>query len=307
MKKNYSGCWPTMITPFTEEGKIDYKAVDNLVKWYIKRGCDGIFSVCQSSEMFYLSEREKLDLATATKEAAEGKVKVIASGHTADDHNKQIEELGKMAETGVDAVVLVSNRLAKENEGEDVFRANANDIFTQLPDVTFGLYECPYPYLRLLTTDFLADCAKSGKLVFLKDVSCSTSILKERIEAIKGTSLSLFNANTSTLLDSFEMGADGYNGVMANFHIDLYKWLYLNFKKEPETARELMDFLTLAGVIEARCYPVSAKYHQNKFDVNMSVFTKAKDVNLLNENGIHELDALHSMEVRWRKRLGLAL
>ncbi len=307
MKKNYSGCWPTMITPFTEAGKIDYKAVDNLVKWYIKRGCDGIFSVCQSSEMFYLSESEKLDLATATKEAAEGKVKVIASGHTADDHNKQIEELGKMAETGVDAVVLVSNRLAKESEGEDVFRANANDIFTQLPDVTFGLYECPYPYLRLLTTDFLADCAKSGKLVFLKDVSCSTSILKERIEAIKGTSLSLFNANTSTLLDSFEMGADGYNGVMANFHIDLYKWLYLNFKKEPETARELMDFLTLAGVIEARCYPVSAKYHQNKFDVNMSLFTKAKDVNLLNENGIHELDALHSMEIRWRKRLGLAL
>jgi 4-hydroxy-tetrahydrodipicolinate synthase len=296
-----------MITPFTEAGKIDYKAVDNLVKWYIKRGCDGIFSVCQSSEMFYLSESEKLDLATATKEAAEGKVKVIASGHTADDHNKQIEELGKMAETGVDAVVLVSNRLAKESEGEDVFRANANDIFTQLPDVTFGLYECPYPYLRLLTTDFLADCAKSGKLVFLKDVSCSTSILKERIEAIKGTSLSLFNANTSTLLDSFEMGADGYNGVMANFHIDLYKWLYLNFKKEPETARELMDFLTLAGVIEARCYPVSAKYHQNKFDVNMSLFTKAKDVNLLNENGIHELDALHSMEIRWRKRLGLAL
>ncbi|MBK5201401.1 MAG: hypothetical protein JJE21_07685 [Spirochaetaceae bacterium] len=119
--------------------------------------------------------------------------------------------------------------------------------------------------------------------------------------------MSLFNANTSTLLDSFQMGADGYNGVMANFHIDLYKWLFLNFKKDPETARELMDFLILAGVIESRCYPVSAKYHQNKFDVKMSIYTKAKDVNLLNENGIHELDALHSMEVRWRNRLGLSL
>jgi 4-hydroxy-tetrahydrodipicolinate synthase len=306
MIKNYGGCWPTMITPFTDTGKIDFKAVDNLVKWYIKRGCDGIFAVCQSSEMFYLSEQEKLDLAIATKEAAAGKVKVIASGHTSDIHAKQIDELGQMAETGVDAVVLVSNRLAKENEGEDIFRANAEDIFTQLSDVTFGLYECPYPYLRLLKTDFLADCAKTGKLVFLKDVSCSSSILKERIDAIKGTSLSLFNANTSTLLDSFKMGVDGYNGVMANFHIDLYKWLFLNFERDPETARELMDFLTIAGVIEARCYPVSAKYHQNKFDVKMSIYTKAKDVSLLNENGINELDALHSMEVRWRDRLGLA-
>lgn len=305
MKKEYSGCWPTMITPYSETGKIDFKAVDGLVKWYINHGCDGIFAVCQSSEMFFLSEQEKLDLAIATKEAAEGKIKVIASGHTSDDHLKQIDELGKMAETGVDAVVLVSNRIAKENESELIFNRNAEDIFTQLPDVTFGLYECPYPYLRLLTTDFLADCAKTGKLVFLKDVSCSKSILKDRIEAIKGTDLSLFNANTSTLLDSLIMGADGYNGVMANFHIDLYKWMYSNFKKEPELARELMDFLTIAGVTEARCYPVNAKYHQNQFDVPMSIYSRAKDSKLLKENDIHELNALYSMETRWRKRLGL--
>lgn len=305
MKKEYSGCWPTMITPFTEEGKIDFKTVDSLVKWYIKRGCDGIFSVCQSSEMFYLKEQEKIDLAIATKEAAEGQVKVIASGHTSDNHQQQIDELGRMAETGVDAVVLVSNRMAKKDEGEDVFRNNAEDIFRQLPDVSFGLYECPYPYLRLLTTDFLKECAESGKLVFLKDVSCSLDILNERISTIKGTNLSLFNANTSTLLDSLIMGADGYNGVMANFHIDLYKWLYLNFEKEPLLARELMDFLTLAGVIEARCYPVSAKYHQNKFDVPMSIYTRSKDTKLLKENDIHELDSLHAMEISWREKLNL--
>jgi len=303
--KEYHGCWPTMITPFTPEGKIDFKAVDGLVKWYIRRGCDGIFAVCQSSEMFYLTKQEKLDLAKATKEAAEGKVKVIASGHTADDHTEQIEELGKMAETGVDAVVLVSNRMANQEEGADVFNRNAEDIFTQLPQVTFGLYECPYPYRRLLTTDFLYDCAKEGKLVFLKDVSCSLPILKERIEKIKGTNLSLFNANTSTLLESFKFGADGYNGVMANFHIDLYKWMYLNFKEHPVLAQEVQDFLTLAGVIEARCYPVSAKWHQNKYDVPMSLVTRSKDVHLLGENDINELESLHRMEVALRAKLHL--
>lgn len=303
--KTFHGCWPTMITPFKENGKIDYKAVQGLVEWYISHHADGIFAVCQSSEMFFLDPAEKIDLAKAVVEANRGRVKIVASGHTADDHQQQIEELGKMAETGVDAVVLVSNRLAKKEEGEDVFRANADDIFRQLPDVPFGLYECPYPYLRLISDDFLKERSADGKLVFLKDVSCSLAIEKRRAEIVKGSNLSLLCANTATLLDALMYGYDGYNGVMANFHIDLYKWMYENFRKEPVVARELSDFLTLCGVIEARCYPVSAKWHQNAYDVPMSTFTRSKDRTLLNENGILELQSLHRLECIWRERLGI--
>ncbi|GHV36843.1 dihydrodipicolinate synthase family protein [Spirochaetia bacterium] len=305
MAKNFSGCWPTMITPFTDDNKIDYKAVKGLTEWYIAKGCDGIFAVCQSSEMFFLSEQEKIDLAKAVKDAAAGKVKVIASGHTADDQSKQVEELGRMAEIGVDAVVLVSNRFAKQDEGEDVFKKNFNDVMRQLPNVTFGLYECPYPYLRLLSTPFLADCAKTGKLVFLKDVSCANAIQAERIAAVAGTKISLFNANTSTLLDSLIAGYDGFNGVMANFHIDIYKWMYTHFTSEPELAREVSDFLTVAAVSEARAYPVNAKYHQNLVDVPMGLHTRSKDKSILNENARHEIDSLIRMEKAMRKRLGL--
>jgi 4-hydroxy-tetrahydrodipicolinate synthase len=294
-----------MITPFTGNNKIDYGAVKNLTDWYIAKGCDGIFAVCQSSEMFFLSEEEKIDLARAVREAAAGRVKVIASGHTADDKSKQIEELGRMAETGVDAVVLVSNRLAKQNEDEQVFRNNFDDIVRQLPGVVFGMYECPYPYLRLLTTEFLKDCAEKGNLVFLKDVSCANQIQKERVQAIAGTNLALFNANTATLLDSLIDGYEGFNGVMANFHIDIYKWLYTNFKAEPELALETSDFLTLAAVSEARAYPVNAKYHLNLTGVPMGIHTRSRDPAILNENARREIESLIRLEMAIRKRLGV--
>jgi 4-hydroxy-tetrahydrodipicolinate synthase len=305
MSKTFSGCWPTMITPFTDDNKIDFKAVKNLTEWFIARGCDGIFAVCQSSEMFFLSEQEKLDLARSVKDAVAGRVKVIASGHTADDKGKQIEELGRMAETGADAVVLVSNRLAKQNEGEDVLRKNFDDILRQLPGVVFGMYECPYPYLRLISAEFLKDCAEKKRMVFLKDVSCALSIQKERAAAIKGKELALFNANTSTLLDSLIAGYDGYNGVMANFHVDIYKWMYTHFNERPEPAREVSDFLTVAAVAEARAYPVNAKYHLNLTGVPMSVHTRTKDKSILNENAIHEVESLIRMENALRKKLGL--
>jgi 4-hydroxy-tetrahydrodipicolinate synthase len=295
-----------MITPFTSDNKIDYPAVEALTRWYIDRGADGIFAVCQSSEMFFLSEEEKTDLAKAVVEAADGAIKVIASGHTADDHAKQIDQLGKIAEKGVDAVVLVSNRLAKEHEGEDLFRKNIEDIFAQLPGVTFGMYECPYPYLRLLDDEFLRWAATEDKLVFLKDVSCSLEIQRRRVELVKGTNLALFNANTATVLDSWLMGYHGYNGVMANFHIDLYAWLFEHYKEDPVLAREVMDHLTVWAVAEARSYPVNAKYHRNLTGVPMTLVTRTKDPSLLNENGRHEIASLIRLEGQLRARLGLA-
>jgi 4-hydroxy-tetrahydrodipicolinate synthase len=294
-----------MITPFTEDNKIDFKAVKGLTDWYIEKGCDGIFAVCQSSEMFFLEEQEKLDLAMAVKDAAAGRVRVIASGHTADESSKQIEELGRMAETGVDAVVMVSNRLAKKEEGEDVLRENFAEIQRQLPGVVFGMYECPYPYLRLLSTEFLRECGKGEKLVFLKDVSCARAIQLDRVKAVEGMKISLFNANTATLLDSLIAGYDGFNGVMANFHIDIYKWMYTNFKTQPDLAREVSDFLTVAAVSELRAYPVNAKYHQNLVDVPMGIYTRSRDKSVLNENARLEIESLIRMENAIRKRLGL--
>jgi 4-hydroxy-tetrahydrodipicolinate synthase len=301
----YHGCWPTMITPFTESNKIDYKAVEQLTNWFIDRGSHGIFAVCQSSEMFFLSKEEKLNLAKTVVEAAAGRIKVIASGHTADDHNEQIDELGAMAQTGVDAVVLVSNRLAKENEGSDVFTRNAEDIFDQLSDVTFGLYECPYPYLRLLDDEFLRWAAKEDKLVFLKDVSCSLEIERRRVALVEGTNLALFNANTATLLDSWMAGYHGYNGVMANFHIDIYRWLYDHWREDEEMARRVSDFLTVTAVTEARAYPINAKYHLDQTEIPMSLVTRSKLVSLLNENARHEIHSLIRMERAMRGELGL--
>lgn len=42
------GIWPTMITPYDREGRVDLNAAKRIVDWYARRNCDGIFAVCQS-------------------------------------------------------------------------------------------------------------------------------------------------------------------------------------------------------------------------------------------------------------------
>lgn len=169
-KRFPGGVWPVMLTPFTEENQVDYAALKELVEWYIKNGVDGLFAVCQSSEMFKLTLEERVTAAAKVKEYAAGRVPVIASGHISDSVEDQIEELNKVAATGVDAVILITNRMAKEEESDDVWIKNTQYLLEHLPEkVHLGLYECPFPYKRVMTPKVTKWCASTGRFYFLKD------------------------------------------------------------------------------------------------------------------------------------------
>ena len=51
-----------------------------LTEWYIQSGVAGIFSVCLSSEMYQLSNEERLAIARRVVEKAAGRVPVVAGG-----------------------------------------------------------------------------------------------------------------------------------------------------------------------------------------------------------------------------------
>lgn len=254
------GVWPVMLTPFTNTNEVDYEALSQLVEWYIGTGVTGLFAVCQSSELFFLSIEERVKVAETVLKAAKGRVPVIASGHISDSREDQAQELEAMAATGVEAVILITNRLAKAEESDEVWKRNCEYLLERLdPKMPLGFYECPYPYKRLLSKALISWCASTGRFYFLKDTCCDMERIRERLEAVKGTKLRLYNANTTTLLESLRAGAAGYSGVMANFHPRNYVWLY-DHRENPK-ADELSDLLTVASLVERQYYPVNAKYH----------------------------------------------
>ncbi|WP_135550409.1 dihydrodipicolinate synthase family protein [Paenibacillus cymbidii] len=255
------GVWPTMVTPFADNGEIDYGGLEHLIEWYIGQGVNGLFAVCQSSEMFYLSLEERVRLAAFVVERSRGRVPVIASGHVSDRAEDQIEEIKRIAATGIEAFVLVSNRLAAADQPEELWKERAEAILRQVPDVSFGIYECPYPYKRLLSPELLRWCADTGRFLFLKDTCCDASQIAAKLDAVRGSRLKLFNANAATLLESLALGASGFSGVMANFHADLYVSMLALREREPERAARLQNFLGLASAIERQYYPVNAKFH----------------------------------------------
>ncbi len=291
-----SGIYPTMITPYDEAtGKIDMDAVRAIVEFYAERGCDGIFAVCQSSEMFFLTEDERAELAKEVVKAAAGRMEVVVSGHVSDAVEDQIRELKRMQESGAAALVMVSNRLAAADEDDDVLLANMNKILEAIPDAKFGMYECPYPYKRLLSDKVLEAMAESGRFAFIKDTCCDAELIAHRVKVLNGRT-GLFNANSATLLDTLRAGADGFSGIMANLHPELYAWLYRNYKEQPEKADKLSAFLSLASGIERALYPTSAKYHMNKVGIKMSMKCRHQELEKFHPLFQREIDDLITLE-----------
>ncbi len=269
-----------MLTPFTPSGEVDYNALGRLVDWYEENGATGLFAVCQSSEVFYLSLEERLKITAFIKRRAH--IPVIASGHVSYAIEAQIDELRRIADIGVDATILITNRLAEEYAQPEVWMENLQQILDALdPAMPIGFYECPYPYKRLISLDELRQLAGNSRFRFLKDTCCDLDLIKQRLRILKGSTLGLYNANTTTLLESLQEGAAGFSGVMCNFHPDLYAWLLKNYQTEPDKAQMLQSMLTLCSLIEAHLYPVNAKYALQLLGLPVETYTRAKNHHLL--------------------------
>jgi 4-hydroxy-tetrahydrodipicolinate synthase len=259
-KDKYAGVWPVMLTPFDGRNEIDWRSLERLVDWYLAAGVHGLFAVCQSSEAFFLSDGEALRLARFVVEYVDGRVPVVASGHTAVAASQQADQVAGMATTGADAVILISNRLAAPSEGDDQVLASLAELTRAVPaSVDLGVYECPYPSKRLLSDAVVQWCAGSGRYVFIKDTSCQLETLRRRARLAAGSRVRIANANSQTLLESLRAGCSGYSGVMANFHPSLYVWLVENWRRAPELAERLGRYLSVAALAETLDYPVCAK------------------------------------------------
>ena len=146
MTNTMKGIIPVMLTAFSDSRSIDWTSQERLTEWYLT-GSESLFAVCQSSEMLHLDLSEREELARFTAQLVNGRVPVIASGHVGATLNEQVNELTKMAATGIDCLVFVTNRLDPDNLGDELAKRVGLLNTQELPtDIELGLYECPVPY-----------------------------------------------------------------------------------------------------------------------------------------------------------------
>jgi len=272
-----------MVTPFTDDLRVDYDALPPLLDWYESRGVAGVFAICASSEIDYLSFDERLQILRALMRARRPGTVMLASGHVETDPAAFIRQAQAFAAEGIDAYVFITRRVAP-GEDEEAFLHQLEAAAKALGEIPLGLYECPGPFKRPLTPEIIRRLGSIGNFAFSKDTSCDLGQIEAKLAAAKedrqsaagSGGLKIYNAHTGTLLESLRAGCAGYSGVMGNFHPQLYARLCACYSEDPALAERLQEFLDRAFAM--RCaYPADAKYCLHREGVPMGWACRSRD------------------------------
>lgn len=256
------GLWPVMLTPFLENNQVDESGLHALTEFYIQSGATGLFSNCLSSEMFQLTDQERLAVVRTVVKAAEQNVPVVATGTFSTSVEKCAESIKRFYDAGATAVVVITNQLADRHESDDVLQARITRLMALTGDIPLGVYECPDPYKRLLSVELMEWLATTGRFYYHKDTSCDPVAIKSKLTAVQHSSLSFYNADTPTALIALQAGATGLSPIGANFYPELYAQLITRSKEDPHS-KETTDLSALLTVMDGLVnlyYPFSAKH-----------------------------------------------
>jgi len=311
MDKNEKKFVPVMITPFNLKAKVDLDAVSVLVDFYLAAGVKGFFANCLSSEMYSISEDERLELTWHVVRSVQGRVPIVATGSFGLTIEDKAEFANKIYDTGIDAVILITGHYANVEEGDEVLLRNFDKMFRLTrrlsDDIPLGLYECPAPYKRIITPEVFRSLLNTGRLVYHKDTSIDLEKVKAKLEVSKDNdTLEFYDAHTPNAMYSLQMGAKGMSSISGNFYPEILVWMVNNANNpdRQEDVRWLQGELSRVDPLIHIAYPMSAKYFLQKRGLPVRTISRAHALELTIEQR-QTLDDIYKDFLGWCERLDI--
>lgn len=299
---------PVMITPFNLKAEIDFDAVSVLIDFYLAAGVKGIFANCLSSEMFSISEAERLHLTKHIVKYVNGRVPVVATGSFGLTIEDKADFTKRIYDTGVDAVILISGHFARLEESDDRLLDNFEKMFALTGNIPLGIYECPAPYKRILSAEVFKKLLQADRLVYHKDTSITHQNVQTKLDILRETPsrLEFYDAHTPNTTFSMKNGAVGMSSISGNFYPEAMVWMVENANnpQKQEELQWLQEQLTSVDPMIHVAYPMSAKYFLEKRGLPVRTISRAYAMHLTPDQK-KEVDALYNKFMNWCEQLSI--
>lgn len=205
-----TGVVPPVCTPFTPDGEVDVRSLERLVDHLVDNGVDALFTLGSSSEVAFLTDRQRALVLQTVIDRVGGRVPVLA-GVIDMTTPRVIEHAQAAAKAGSNGLVATAPFYTRTHpaEIERHFRLIAASV-----DVPLYAYDLPVSVHTKLGAPMLLDLAAEGVLAGLKDSSGDEAGLRQLLVARseRGAALDGFSVLTGSEVTvdlAFAMGADG--------------------------------------------------------------------------------------------------
>jgi 4-hydroxy-tetrahydrodipicolinate synthase len=298
-----------MLTPFNLKAKVDLDALNSLIEFYMAAGVKGLFANCLSSEMFSISEDERLEITKYIVDHVKGRVPVVATGSFGLTIEDKADFTKKIYYTGIDAAIMVTGHFANVDDGDDVLLRNFEKMFQLTGNIPLGMYECPAPYKRIISASLFKQLLEAGRLIYHKDTSIIQDQVKEKLDILKtigNNTLEFYDAHSPNAMFSLQHGAKGMSSISGNFYPEILVWMCNNANNpdKQEDVKWLQSEISRVDPLIHQAYPMSAKYFLAKRGLPIRTISRtfALELTLAQKK---TLDGIYTDFLRWCDRLGI--
>ena len=237
----FKGLGIALITPFTLNGEIDYKALKRLIEYQLTNGADFLCILATTGEAPCLSKQEKDEITVFIKELVGGRVPILkycGGNNTA----AVVEEIKTTDWSGIDGKLSICPYYNKPSQ-EGLYRHFK--AIAEASPVPVGLYKVPGRTGGNMKAETTVRLAKDfPNIVAVKEASGSLEQIDEIIKN-KPDNFDVISGDDALTFSMVVSGAAGVISVIGNaLPKEFSRMIRLEFNGEYEPARKIHHMFT---------------------------------------------------------------
>lgn len=283
----FEGSGVAIVTPFTNDNKINYDELKKLIDFQIRNNTDAIVVCGTTGESATLSNSERRELIKFTVEYVNHRVPVIAG--TGSNNTQYAIELTKYAESvNVDGALVVTPYYNKTTQKGLIchYTSIANSV-----SIPIIMYNVPSRTGLNIEPNTAFELSNVKNIVAIKEASGNISqVLK--IKELCQDNLQIYSGNDDQIVPILACGGIGVISVLANVKPNITHYICANFfdGKIKEALNLQIQNLPLINSLFCETNPIPIKYVLNRMNYNVGQ-TRLPLVGLSNEH-IEEINKL---------------
>lgn len=252
----FQGAATALVTPFKEDGSIDFDAFGRTIDFQIDGGIDAVVVCGTTGEGSTLSDEEHKQLIRYCVKRVDKRIPVIA-GTGSNDTNYGIS-LSKFAESeGVDGLLLITPYYNKTTQKGLIrhFNTLADNV-----DIPCILYNVPSRTGVNIQPNTYLELSKHENIIAFKEANGNISDITKTMSLV-GDNLTLYSGDDDQVVPLMSVGGKGVISVLSNiFPSEVHKMCYSFFNGDLEESRRLQfKYLDLINALFCEVNPIPVK------------------------------------------------
>ena len=250
----------SLVTPFDEEGNVDYKRLRELINWHIHQGTDAILVLGTTGETPALSEQEQDEIVRTAVEESSGRIPIIANSG-GNNTEKSLAKSIKYEKMGADALLVITPYYNKPNETGmlEHFYTIADNV-----NIPIYIYNVPARTGICISPEIVAKLSRHKNIAGIKEASGDISYVA-KLSRLIDDDFSIYSGNDDITVALMSMGAAGTVSVWANLMPDkVSKMAHAYLDGDTEKAKKIqLEYLNLINALFCETNPVPIKAIMN--------------------------------------------